>query len=195
MKFRVINTGKSKLTYKIINDDDIKKIVDDIVVDIQTKLKEKPEIKIFGKICHQQRDVGFFSNVSKGYKYSGQIMASQPLTDKMDQIIRYVNKCYKTNYNSILINKYNDGRDYISKHSDDENGLEKSGVVGISYGAVRTFRIRKKDTNEIQANISLQPYSMVQMAGDFQKEFTHEIPIEKQVKNSRISFTFRNHIW
>lgn len=194
MKFCIINTGKSKLTYKIINDDDIKTILDDIVADTQTKLKEKPEIKIFGKICHQQRDVGFFSNDSKGYKYSNQIMASQPLTDKMNKILRYVNKCYNANYNSILINKYNDGMDYISKHSDDENGLENSGVVGISYGAVRTFRIREKYNTKIKANISLQPYSMVQMAGDFQKEFTHEIPIEKKVKNSRVSFTFRHHI-
>ena len=194
MKFRLIKTDKSSLTYKIIKDDDIKKIVDDIVADIQTKLQEKPEIKIYGKICHQHRDVGFFSNDSKGYKYSGQIMAAQPLTDEMDQILNYVNKYYKTKYNSILINKYNDGGDYISKHSDDETGLDNSGVVGLSYGAVRTFRIRKKDTNEIQANISLQPYSMVQMAGDFQKEFTHEIPIEKRVKDARISLTFRRHI-
>ena len=36
-------------------------------------------------------------------------------------------------------------------------------------------------------------YSMLQMGGDFQKEFTHEIPIEKKVKEPRISFTFRKH--
>lgn len=32
------------------------------------------------------------------------------------------------------------------------------------------------------------------MAGDFQKEFTHEIPMEKKKKNPRISFTFRRHL-
>ena len=32
------------------------------------------------------------------------------------------------------------------------------------------------------------------MAGDFQKEFTHEIPAEKKIKEGRISFTFRKHL-
>jgi alkylated DNA repair dioxygenase AlkB len=34
---------------------------------------------------------------------------------------------------------------------------------------------------------------MLIMGGDFQKEFTHEIPIEKKIKHPRISFTFRKH--
>jgi len=32
------------------------------------------------------------------------------------------------------------------------------------------------------------------MVGNFQKEFTHEIPIEKKVKGTRFSFTFRRHL-
>ena len=32
------------------------------------------------------------------------------------------------------------------------------------------------------------------MHGDFQKEFLHEIPIEKKKTNSRYSFTFRKHL-
>ena len=32
------------------------------------------------------------------------------------------------------------------------------------------------------------------MAGEFQKEFTHEIPMEKKKKKARISFTFRKHL-
>ena len=32
------------------------------------------------------------------------------------------------------------------------------------------------------------------MAGNFQKEFTHEIPIQKKVSDERISFTFRKHL-
>jgi len=33
------------------------------------------------------------------------------------------------------------------------------------------------------------------MSGNFQKEFTHEIPIEKRVKGERYSFTFRQHLY
>jgi len=31
------------------------------------------------------------------------------------------------------------------------------------------------------------------MGGNFQKLYTHEIPIQKKIKESRISFTFRKH--
>ena len=36
-------------------------------------------------------------------------------------------------------------------------------------------------------------YEIIHMGGNFQKEFTHEIPIEKKIKEKRISFTFRYH--
>jgi len=31
------------------------------------------------------------------------------------------------------------------------------------------------------------------MGGNFQKEFTHEIPVEKKIKEVRYSLTFRKH--
>jgi len=35
--------------------------------------------------------------------------------------------------------------------------------------------------------------SIIHMGGDFQKEFTHGIPVEKKVKGVRYSLTFRSH--
>ena len=35
--------------------------------------------------------------------------------------------------------------------------------------------------------------SIIHMGGDFQKEFTHGIPVEKKVKEERYSLTFRKH--
>jgi hypothetical protein len=49
-------------------------------------------------------------------------------------------------------------------------------------------------TNKIVIDISTEPTNIIQMAGDFQKEFTHEIPVEKKVKDVRYSFTFRRHL-
>jgi len=42
-------------------------------------------------------------------------------------------------------------------------------------------------------DIPLESYSVIQMSGDFQKEFTHEVPVQKKVLEERISFTFRKH--
>ena len=35
--------------------------------------------------------------------------------------------------------------------------------------------------------------SIIHMGGDFQKEFTHGIPVEKKVNGVRYSLTFRKH--
>ena len=34
---------------------------------------------------------------------------------------------------------------------------------------------------------------IIHMGGEFQREFTHEIPIEKKKQGLRYSFTFRHH--
>jgi hypothetical protein len=40
----------------------------------------------------------------------------------------------------------------------------------------------------------LKPHLGILMKDDFQKLFTHEIPIQKKIKTGRISFTFRKHL-
>ena len=65
--------------------------------------------------------------------------------------------------------------------------------MAISSGSARKFRIRNKQTGKIVKDIIMDNLSVLQMGGDFQKEFTHEIPVEKKVKDGRVSFTFRYH--
>ena len=185
-----IKTDKSFLKLEQFEDIElIKKCVKDTI----NNLQEYPEIKIFGKICRQRRCVGFFSDKSKGYNYSNQISISRPMTDQLTTLLNVVNKLYNTDFNGILVNRYKTGLDYISAHSDDETGLDNSGVIAISYGAKRIFRIRDKKTKKIVKDIPLESYSIIHMGGDFQKEFTHEVPVQKKVLDERISFTFRKH--
>lgn len=170
-----------------------RELIDKCVADVADNLDEYPCIKVYGKVCHQRRCVGFFSNESKGYYYSNQLSVAKPMSESMLKLMTQVNNIFETNYNGILVNKYKSGEDYISAHSDDERNLDDNGVIAISYGATRKFRIRDKKTKKIVKDINLTSYSIVQMGGEFQQEFTHEIPIEKKVKEERISFTFRRH--
>lgn len=163
------------------------------VRDVCDKLLEKPEIIVFGKICHQNRSVGFFSDVSVGYKYSGRLMRSSPMTDNLRNLLRDINEKFETHFNGILVNRYEDGTDYISAHSDDEKGILVNDVVAISWGISRTFRIRNKSDRKIVANIPTESGHIIHMGGEFQREFTHEIPVEKKKKGIRYSFTFRYH--
>lgn len=159
-------------------------------------LEHKPEIIVFGKKCKQQRNVGFFSNESVGYEYSTQIMRAQPLTTDLEQLMAMVNARFNANYNGILCNEYPDGEHVVGAHSDAEGALDKnSGVVSISWGATRIFRIRHKASNHIITDVYASHGSIIQMGGKrFQREYTHEIPKQMRIKEGRVSFTFRCHI-
>jgi alkylated DNA repair dioxygenase AlkB len=163
-------------------------------VEIYDKLIKNPPITVYGKTAYQHRSIGFFSNESVGYKYSGQMAKSQSLTPNLTELLNLVNKLYNASFNGILVNRYDDGNDYIGAHSDDESALDDIGVVCISYGAVRKFRIRDKITKDIIKDIPTEQNMFLHMGGEFQKEFTHEIPVEKKVKGTRYSFTFRKHL-
>jgi len=198
----LIKTEMSFLTRKRLEKKDlvpstkssILPVIQKIIAEIGGKLIVRPKITIFGRECCQNRDVGFFSNESIGYKYSNQIMSSQELSENMILLLEFINYEYKSNYNGILINMYKSGEQSIGAHSDDETTLDKNGVIALSYGAERKFRIRDKKTKKIYMDIPLEHLSIIQMGGQFQKEFTHEVPVEKKVKECRISFTFRKHL-
>jgi alkylated DNA repair dioxygenase AlkB len=173
-------------------DTDANELLSRCVNEVKVQLLHHPPIVVFGKQCNQQRNIGFFSNESIGYRYSNQLARSQPLTQSLMELLQRVNTATEADFNGILVNEYENGTDYIGRHSD-ETGLSAIGVACISYGAVRTFRIRDKTTHQKVADIPTTSDEIWVMGGQFQQEFTHEIPVEKKVKHPRISFTFRKH--
>lgn len=189
----VIKTVKSALILHDL-DEEIISLLEKCVDKVDSKLDFHPEIILYGHVCHQKRSIGFFSENSKGYNYSGTLTRAKKMHSCLNKLLTYINDKFESDFNGILINKYEDGEEYIGKHSDDERNLDSSaGVIALSYGAVRKFRIRDKTTGKIVTDIPTEPDKIIQMAGDFQKEFTHEIPVEKKVKEARYSFTFRKH--
>ena len=165
----------------------------------------KPPIMIMGKQCHQQRNICNFSNVSMGYKYSGQIIKSVLLPECFKLLLNYTNNKYNSDFNSILVNEYLNGDEYIGRHADNENALNPNcGVVGLSIGATRKFRLRalnkiidengKEHLPPVLYEHLTGNYEFMQMGGNFQKELTHEIPKETRILDKRISFTFRHFI-
>ena len=176
-------------------EEDICNLIKICVEVVDSELDLNPEIMVYGKVCHQHRSIGFYSDTSKGYNYSSAITPSKKMHPCLRELLIYINDKFDYNYNGILINKYSGGEDYIGKHSDDEHGLDSTiGVIALSYGAIRKFRIRNKLTGNIEIDVPTEPTNIIQMAGNFQKEFTHEIPVEKKVKGVRYSLTFRRHL-
>jgi alkylated DNA repair dioxygenase AlkB len=190
----LIKTQKSSLNVYNMIDIYNEELVRECVGEVKDKLILNPPIIVYDKPAIQHRSIGFFSNTSIGYRYSNQIAKSIALTPKLEILLKLINDKFNSEFNGILVNKYIDGNDYIGAHSDDEKNLDSIGVVAISYGAVRKFRIRDKKTRKIVKDIPTLSNHIIHMAGNFQKEFIHEIPIEKKVKEERYSFTFRKHL-
>ena len=170
-----------------------KELLEQCISYVDPQLEERPEIIVYGKPCRQHRNIGFFSDESIGYNYSKKLMASKHLSTCLLNLLVDINTMLGTKFNGILVNKYMDGSDYIGAHSDDETGLDGLGVVSISYGAERIFRIRDKNDKTIICDEPTTHCGILHMGGNFQKLYTHEIPMQKKIKEPRISFSFRKH--
>lgn len=119
------------------------------------------------------------------------------LLDKIQDKIKLFlnNKKYNNlskNFNSCLINFYENGLNKIKPHRDsiDSFGMYPT-IVNLSIGETRTMRVTKeKDI----IDFPLENNSLFIMAGASQKYFLHEILEDKNINNSRYSLTFRNMI-
>jgi len=134
----LIKTNRSFLNVFTFDDHEL---IMRCIEEVEHQLLITPPIKIYERTCYQQRNVGFFSDTSNGYYYSNQLMVSKPTSYATSQLLKLINERFNADYNGILVNKYENGNNYISKHSDNEASLGNIGVLCISFGAVRNFRI------------------------------------------------------
>lgn len=185
-------------------------------------LEKEPTFYLFGGLCRMHRDVGFFSDSSRGYSYANQTSKASALRPELQRLIDMINALCGANFNGILVNRY-EPSGTINAHSDDEKELSKDvGVVALSIGAVRQMRfreilsknekarLRKEQGKNTYANIDVEMPSgslMCMFGENFQKRYTHEINAEKKKKETvfgsaqkkknertvRYSLTFRCH--
>lgn len=105
-------------------------------------------------------------------------------------------------FNSVLLNLYRDGRDYMGWHSDNEKSLGTDPVIAsISLGAVRRFSIRpnktcepmqrKTDLNNCRTDLHLESGSLLLMSKGFQGLYKHALPKALRIFEARINLTFR----
>jgi alkylated DNA repair dioxygenase AlkB len=185
-------------------DDEGKELLKKAVAECEANLERNPPILVFNKLARQHRSVGFFSAAKTfGYFYSNSCALSQSPGPAIQALLVYVNERLGARYNGVLVNKYEDGLDYISDHSDAESGLDKSaGVAIISHGGARTmnFKLRKDAPPNSQKfagggyKQETKHNSIVVMEGPgFQRTFTHGIAQQKDRNQPRVSFTFRVH--
>lgn len=98
-------------------------------------------------------------------------------------------------FNSVLLNYYRDGNDSVAWHSDKETVMGSHPVIAsVSFGAVRSFDIRKKENHREKYAVRLEHGSLLIMKGDLQTRWEHRIAKTTQHIGPRVNLTFRRII-
>jgi alkylated DNA repair dioxygenase AlkB len=141
------------------------------------------------------RRVRFFSDfVTGNYMYGNvRVCKSQKLTPSLKKMLNLMNERFDSDYNGIIVNYYKNGSNYIEKHSDSQNH-PPNGVLLISYGGLRNFRIFDKITDVKVKDIPLITGEMVHMGGNFQSEFTHDVEKDVTITTERYSISLHKYM-
>ena len=153
------------------------------------------KIKMFGKVMDQPRKVAWYGDEGVEYTYSGIKMKAIEWSETLLVLKEQVEITLNCHFNSVLINLYRDGNDYMSWHSDDEKELGTNPIIAsISLGEPRDFLFRLKNVHEKKVKLTLQNGSLIVMKGQTQQFWQHALPKRKRVTLPRLNLTFRQII-
>lgn len=146
---------------------------------------------LFGKHHDVKRQTCAFGTPGLAYRYSGVLREANPWPEVLLGLVHRLHNEVDPRINFALANHYPDGEAYIGPHSDDEaDMLPDAPIVGISLGAVRTFRLLPKDGGD-SVDVELAHGSALVMWGKTQRHYRHSVPKRLRCKEPRVSLTFR----
>lgn len=162
-------------------------------------LKETPwqqdPITVFGKTYTQPRLTALYANNSLPYSYSGITMHPHQMTPLLSQIQERIHQVCDTQFTTVLLNHYRDGKDSNGWHADNEKELGKNPVIAsVSFGAERFFHLKHREQKELRLKILLKKGSLLLMEGETQTHWLHQIAKTARPLGSRINLTFRKII-
>jgi len=151
------------------------------------------KFNMYGKEIYLPRFSAWYGDQDKTYSYSGIDLKPNKWNKGLLYIKEKIETFANTKFNSVLMNWYRDGNDYINWHSDAEKELGKNPVIGsVNFGATRRFLIRNYYDKSIKLEFPLKHGTLLIMSGALQHFWQHSVPKEKKVKGNRINLTFRN---
>ena len=161
---------------------------------IKSKFEENLKVKILGgKKYTQDKKTIFLSNSIGNYNIMGQRFESHPFQCGFETILKIINEYFDTNFNGIIIDRYENGNHYTEPYSDYESYLNKNDVLILTSGNGfnRKMRIRERKTNIIVKDILMETNNVIQMGGEFQNDYKYEILADENVRNSITTLTFK----
>jgi alkylated DNA repair dioxygenase AlkB len=149
------------------------------------------KLQMYGKEVYLPRYSAWYGDDDKSYSYSGITLHPKKWNRGLAYIKGKINEVAGVQFNSVLMNWYRDGEDYINWHSDAEKELGLNPVIGsVNFGETRDFVLRKNDRSE-KLIIPVKHGTFLLMKGALQHHWEHSVPKRKKLKAGRVNLTFR----
>ena len=123
---------------------------------LQLEVPWKQEaITIYGRRHLLPRLTCWMADPGCGYSYSGLANAIEPWSPAAAELREALQVLTGWRFNSLLLNRYRDGRDAMGWHADDEPELEPTApIASLSLGAPRDFRLRPQPSPRNRAAVT-----------------------------------------
>jgi alkylated DNA repair dioxygenase AlkB len=159
-----------------------------LLIDIEWK---QESMNMYGKTINFPRLTAWYGDDDKPYSFSGITLNPKKWTETLLKIKHIIEPLAKVNFNSVLLNRYRDGNDSISWHTDAEKELGINPIIAsVNFGATRKFQLRHINSKE-KIELQLSHGSLLIMGGEMQHYWQHQVPKTKQAVKERINLTFR----
>ncbi|MGE8231069.1 alpha-ketoglutarate-dependent dioxygenase AlkB family protein [Stenotrophomonas hibiscicola] len=153
---------------------------------------EVHRIRMFGSWVDSPRLSCWIGDPQARYRYSGAEFVPHPWPPSLQGMRERLQDDGFGRFNSVLLNRYRGGGDYMGWHSDDEPELGPAPVIAsLSLGASRRFLLRRRDDPARKAEYLLGHGDLLVMAGQTQRFYQHALPKMARVQGERINLTFR----
>lgn len=189
-----------------------------LLAQLQVEVPWKQEaITLYGRRHPLPRLTCWMADPGCGYRYSGLANAIEPWSPAAAQLREALHQLSGWRFNSLLLNRYRDGRDAMGWHADDEPELDPAApIASLSLGAPRDFRLRPRPSPRrpaaaplpegyscgasaaAAANPRCIPFNLPLHNGDLllmefptQLWWQHAVPRRLRLRQERLNLTFR----
>jgi len=143
---------------------------------------EQEEVKLFGKKHLVPRLIAWYGEEGTQYRYAGTDHVALHWTPELYEIMQLVTAKCHTSFNSVLLNRYRNGKDSMGWHSV---------IASVSLGTTRRFDLGLKSDPTQKLKIPLEHGSLLVMKGFVQHDWQHQIPKQLRITEERLNLTFR----
>lgn len=156
----------------------------------------QPVVSVFGRRHPVPRLTCWLGDPGCAYRYSGLLETPEPWTAPLGQLRERLVEALGVEFNSLLLNRYRDGRDRMGWHADDEPELVADHpIASLSLGATRSLRFRPRPNRLATASapftVELAEGDLLLMHAPTQRHWHHSLPARLGVKTERFNLTFR----